>query len=295
MKGRDDLEELSLDWRLILKWDLEVCIWFSCPCIGASCVLLGTRCWTFGLHGREGSYWLNRASTPFTRGASFHEVVFNTCIPMCVCVCMYVCNTLQLTALQEAEKQTGVQQSPQDWGIGCSLSLGISIYWGEMKEGGSGTGHTMWHYSASEFVHFDVRDTHTHTHTHTHTNIKLTLKCPSKLFFKISHFLNKNGLIYIRGLRFASQHGYRKCLRMSSLSPTSAGPRWSSALKQTLSTCCHRPSTDAPLPTAAQLTNSLSSLLILSLPSTAPNIPQTGRPIPKTFLDNNLQTLPINW
>jgi hypothetical protein len=34
---------------------------------------------------------------------------------------MYVCNTLQLTALQEAEKQTGVQQRPQDWGIGCSL------------------------------------------------------------------------------------------------------------------------------------------------------------------------------
>jgi len=50
---------------------------------------------------------------------------------------------LQLTALQEAEKQTGVQQSPQDRGIGCSLSLGISFYCGELKEGGSGTGHTI--------------------------------------------------------------------------------------------------------------------------------------------------------
>jgi hypothetical protein len=73
---------------------------------------------------------------------------------------MYACNTLQLTALQEAEKQTGVQRSPQDWGIGCSLSLGISFNWGEQKKGGSGTGHTIWHSSASEFAQFDVTDTH---------------------------------------------------------------------------------------------------------------------------------------
>jgi hypothetical protein len=37
--------------------------------------------------------------------------------------------------LQEAKKQTGVQQSPQNWGIGCSLLVGISFYWGELKEG----------------------------------------------------------------------------------------------------------------------------------------------------------------
>jgi hypothetical protein len=95
---------------------------------------------------------------------------------------------LQLTALQEAEKQTGVQQSPQDWGTGRSLSLGISFYCGELKEGGSGTGHTIWHFSAGEFFLFGGRNTRTLRTFASQTsiiltNIKSISNSPTKLSF----------------------------------------------------------------------------------------------------------------
>jgi hypothetical protein len=58
--------------------------------------------------------------------------------------------------IARSRKANSGSTKPTRSGVGCSLSLGISFYWGDLKEGGSGTGHTVLHSSAREFVHRDT-------------------------------------------------------------------------------------------------------------------------------------------
>jgi len=89
LKGRDDLEELSLDWRLILKWNLKVCL-IQLSLHRSQLRAVGNMVLDFRVAWKRGNFLTNRASTAFPRGVSVYEVVFSTCVPIFfVCVCMY--------------------------------------------------------------------------------------------------------------------------------------------------------------------------------------------------------------